>query len=468
MALFEKNIYGTVDKVQRAIDILRAFEPKGSAYFVAFSGGKDSQCVYHLAKMAGVKFDAHYSVTGIDPPELIYFIRKNYPDVIWDHHYWNDGKPEHYFKNGKPKPMTMWGVIADHTIPPTRQARYCCAALKESSGKGRIVVTGVRWAESQNRKKLHGIADIQTQSKKLHKQALTENPTATKINKTGGLSFLDDNDESRKMVEQCYQKNKTTINPIIDWEEEDVWEFIKEVAKVPYCELYDQGYTRLGCIGCPLQGRDGMLADFERYPKYKNLYIMAFDRMIANHPGEIKVADGELAEPNGGGSYSESGLLGATDDGGVSTDVHNSLKQREKERERERDAQANGSTPRSSGTGGSRTPDAGLYQGELVEVASEVVADSDSGREPILLDRELLSGEAAYTHTHTHTTDAARSMERSGNLRNVDMEPPNQPERTLSRSPRPQRTENKRLRTRKPLKEKSGSELLIRWMWMHR
>lgn len=302
MALFENTIYGRVDKVQRAIDILKSFEPRNEPYWVAFSGGKDSQCVYHLAKMAGVKLDAHYSVTGIDPPELIYFIRKNYPDVIWDHHYWNDGKPQHYFKNGKPKPMTMWGVIADHTIPPTRQARYCCAALKESSGKGRIVVTGVRWAESQNRRKLHGIADIQTQSKKLHKQALTENPTATKINKSGGLSFLDDNDESRKMVEQCYQKNKTTINPIIDWEEEDVWEFTKEVAKVPYCELYDQGYTRIGCIGCPLQGAEGMLADFERYPKYKNLYIMAFDRMIANHPGKIKVADGELANPNGGGA----------------------------------------------------------------------------------------------------------------------------------------------------------------------
>lgn len=197
--------------------------------------------------------------------------------------------------------MTMWGLIADHTIPPTRQARYCCAALKESSGKGRIVVTGVRWAESQNRRKLHGIADIQTQSKKLHNRALTENPTATKINKSGGLSFLDDNDESRKMVEQCYQKNKVTINPIVDWTEEDVWEFIKEVAKVPYCELYDQGYERLGCIGCPLQGRKGMLEDFERYPRYKALYIKAFDKMIANHPGKIKAASGALAKPNGGG-----------------------------------------------------------------------------------------------------------------------------------------------------------------------
>ena len=71
------------------------------------------------------------------------------------------------------------------------------------------------------------------------------------------------------MVEQCYMKRKTTINPIVDWEEEDVWEFLNDVAKVPHCELYDKGYTRLGCIGCPLKGKAGMLLDFERYPKYK-------------------------------------------------------------------------------------------------------------------------------------------------------------------------------------------------------
>ena len=111
---------------------------------------------------------------------------------------------------------------------------------------------------------------------------------------------MDDNGETRQMVEQCYIKRKTTINPIVDWLDEDVWEFIKEVAKVPYCELYDQGFTRLGCIGCPLQGREGMLRDFERWPRYKKLYIRAFDRMIKNHPGEIKVADGTPVSENGG------------------------------------------------------------------------------------------------------------------------------------------------------------------------
>ena len=112
--------------------------------------------------------------------------------------------------------------------------------------------------------------------------------------------FLDDNVESRRMVEHCYVKRKTTINPIVDWTTEEVWEFLNDVAKVPHCSLYDEGFDRLGCVGCPLQGREGMIRDFERWPRYKELYIKAFDRMIANHPGEIKVASGELAKSNGG------------------------------------------------------------------------------------------------------------------------------------------------------------------------
>lgn len=135
MALVEDTLFGRVDKVQKAIDRLRTFEPP-EGYYVAMSGGKDSQTVYHLCQMAGVKFDAHYSVTGLDAPELVYFLKEHYPDVKWEYNYWNDGKPEHYYFDGRPKVITMWNLIADHTIPPTRQARYCCSALKETGGVG--------------------------------------------------------------------------------------------------------------------------------------------------------------------------------------------------------------------------------------------------------------------------------------------------------------------------------------------
>lgn len=300
MALVEETLFGVDDKVKKAIKRLKAFEPQ-EGYYVAFSGGKDSQCVYHLCKLAGVKFDAHYSVTGIDPPELVRFLKSNYPDVKFEYNYWNDDKPEHHYPDGRPKVITMWNLIADHTIPPTRMARYCCSALKETGGGGRIVVTGVRWAESVRRKQNHAVIDIRTSSKKLQDEA-KDNPAYRETKHGDSIGFMDDNDGTRKMVEQCYMKKRTTINPIVDWEEEDVWEFLNEVVKVPHCELYDQGYTRLGCIGCPLQGRAGMERDFERYPKYKELYIKAFDQMIKNHPGEIKVASGELAENNGGDS----------------------------------------------------------------------------------------------------------------------------------------------------------------------
>ena len=116
----------TKTKLDIAIDRLKSFEPE-DGYFVAFSGGKDSQCIYHLAQMAGVKFDAHYHVTSVDPPELIYFIRDHYPDVFFD---------VPHDKNGKH--VSMWSLICDAKIPPTRTMRYCCAYLKETNGNGRM------------------------------------------------------------------------------------------------------------------------------------------------------------------------------------------------------------------------------------------------------------------------------------------------------------------------------------------
>lgn len=300
MALVQDTLFGREDKVEKAIQRLKAFEPK-EGYYVAFSGGKDSQCVYHLCKLAGVKFDAHYSVTSVDPPELVRFIRENYPDVEFQFQYWNDGKPEHYYKDGRPKPITMWNLIADHTIPPTRMVRYCCDALKESGGGGRVVVTGVRWAESVRRKELHAVVDIRTSAKQLHEEA-QKNPTYKENGRKDSINFMDDNDGSRRMVEQCYMRKRTTINPIVDWEEEDVWEFLNEVVKVPHCCLYDEGWTRIGCIGCPLAGKKEMLRSFERYPKYRDAYIRAFEQMIKNHPGQIRIATGEAAYEGGGGT----------------------------------------------------------------------------------------------------------------------------------------------------------------------
>lgn len=251
------------DKVQIAIDRLKAFEPP-DGYYLAFSGGKDSQCIYHLAQMAGVKFDAHYRVTGVDPPELVRFIKREYPEVSFDIPHDKDGKP-----------INMWNLIPKKMMPPTRVARYCCAVLKETGGTGRVVVTGVRHAESPRRKERHGVVTMP--NGKVAKVAV-ENGANFVETVRGGVILNLDNDAERRTVEQCFRTNQTMLNPIVDWEEEDVWEFLNDVAKVPHCELYDQGFKRLGCIGCPMAYNKA--DELERYPKYKAAYLRAFKRML--------------------------------------------------------------------------------------------------------------------------------------------------------------------------------------------
>lgn len=265
MALMTYDLMGNKhDKVQVAIDRLRAFEPE-DGYYLAFSGGKDSQCIYHLAEMAGVKFDAHYRITSVDPPELVRFIKNQYPDVHMDYPRDKDGKV-----------ITMWNLIPRKLTPPTRMARYCCEKLKETGGKGRVVVTGVRWDESVRRKNTRG--PVEVQSKRAAKIA-EENRADYRGDGKGGIILNLDNDAERRTVEQCFRTHKTIVNPIIDWLEEDVWDYLNNIANVPHCTLYDQGYARLGCIGCPMS--HNRERELERYPKHKAAYIRAFARMLA-------------------------------------------------------------------------------------------------------------------------------------------------------------------------------------------
>ena len=86
-----------------------------------------------------------------------------------------------------------------------------------------------------------------------------------------------DNAESKDIISMCFRTRKTLLNPIVDWSNEDVWEFIHKY-NVRYCELYDQGYKRLGCIGCPMASTQ--VEELEKYPKFKALYMKAFERML--------------------------------------------------------------------------------------------------------------------------------------------------------------------------------------------
>lgn len=264
--LGQLNIFGKT-KLETTLERIKTFEPD-DGYYLAFSGGKDSQCIYHLCKMAGVKFDAHYRVTSVDPPELVQFIKKQYPDVSRE-----------IPRDKNWKAITMWSLIVSKKMPPTRAVRYCCQELKESGGKGRVTMTGVRWAESARRRKNQGGVNIQGKPKTT-RQMLDQNGINYKESEAGGTILNLDNSDARRAVEMCYRTRKTLVNPIIDWTDNEVWEFLNEVAKVPHCKLYDEGFARMGCIGCPLATPKQMKAEFKRFPAYKRAYARAFQKML--------------------------------------------------------------------------------------------------------------------------------------------------------------------------------------------
>ena len=245
--LEQLNMYGKT-KVEVAIERFRTFEPP-EGYYIAFSGGKDSVVIKALADMAGVKYDAHYNVTSVDPPELVRFVKEQHPDVAFNYPRDKDGKV-----------LTMWNLIPKKKMPPTRTVRYCCDKLKEGGGKGRFVVTGVRWEESSKRANSRAGLEVNAYTSK-------------------SLSADPDNPDNTEMVRVCPTRGKHRLNPIIDWTTAEVWEFIHKY-EIPYCKLYDEGYIRLGCIGCPLS--NNAAAELKRYPKYKAAYLRAFDRMLEN------------------------------------------------------------------------------------------------------------------------------------------------------------------------------------------
>lgn len=153
------------EKVSKSLERIKAFCPE-EGYYLAFSGGKDSVVCKALLDMAGVKYDATYRVTTVDPPELVRFIKNVHPDVKREVPFY----PVRYrHKELAGKAISMWNLIPIRFMPPTRLVRYCCHFLKESGGDGRMTVTGVRWEESTNRRKNQGIVTIV--DKKAYKSA---------------------------------------------------------------------------------------------------------------------------------------------------------------------------------------------------------------------------------------------------------------------------------------------------------
>ena len=262
-------------KIDTAIKLLKAHERPDEPYYLCYSGGKDSDCIRILAALANVKHDIAHNLTTVDAPETMQYI-KSIPNVIINKARWSDGSHK-----------TMWNLIVKNHMPPTRFTRYCCEHLKEQGGKFRLKITGVRKSESRNRAANGGLIKVIGKPKTTQKYA-EEIGADYEVTKQGGLIMNYDNEESRRVVEHCFRTTSTMINPIIDWTEAEVWEFLNYYG----CEgnpLYQCGKKRIGCIGCPMQGSKGMKRDFAKYPKYRDNYIRAFDKMLLEMPDEKEV-----------------------------------------------------------------------------------------------------------------------------------------------------------------------------------
>lgn len=223
---------------------------------VTTSGGKDSSVCVELARRAGIPFEVQHNLTTADAPETVRFVRAEFARLE------SLGIPcqiNHPMYKGKR--VSMWSLIPQKLMPPTRTVRYCCDVLKEQGGKGRFITTGVRWAESTKRKNSRGVYEA----------------ISSDIKKT--LILNSDNDEKRMLFEICLLKEKRICNPIIDWTEAQVWDFLRS-EKVPVNPLYSCGFSRVGCIGCPLSSKKKRQTEFARYPKYEAAYIRAFDKML--------------------------------------------------------------------------------------------------------------------------------------------------------------------------------------------
>lgn len=259
---------------EKAIARLQAFAPRDDQepYYLAYSGGKDSDTILILAELAGVRYEAVHNLTTADAPETVYYIRSK-PNV-------SINRPD----------ISMWELIPQKLMPPTRLIRYCCSYLKERGGCGRKVVTGVRLAESVTRRNNGGLIKILEYKKKILEKAYELGVELEPTGK-GGLILNNDNTESRELVEHCYMQSKVLVNPIYDWTDSDVWQFLQYYG----CKsnpLYECGFKRIGCIGCPM-ALNKRYTHFRFYPKYKDNYIHAFDRMlIVRQERGLKVKNG--------------------------------------------------------------------------------------------------------------------------------------------------------------------------------
>lgn len=249
---------------EEAIRLIRGYEafalsldPRG--YCVCTSEGKDSRVLGHLMRRAGVKHFYLHNITGIDPPELVYFQRRNFQEY----------RDAGYLTYDIMYRKSMWQLMEEKLVPPLRHVRYCCAEFKERrtpEQAAAMIATGVRKAESVRRK--------------FHRSEL-------EYGRTHLNPYDQDGEIDIEAVRACFdnpewrlQGGLFTLNPIAEWPDNWLWDYSTE-ARLEQCCLYCEGFDRLGCIGCPMAQTCGRLRAFERWPKFRDMYVRTFEKMYA-------------------------------------------------------------------------------------------------------------------------------------------------------------------------------------------
>lgn len=217
---------------------------------VRYSGGKDSDVILQLAKESGVPFRVTHNLTTADPPDNVYYIRRVFAALREEGIDCRINVPR----------RSLWKIMRETLVIPSRIMRVCCSELKERRmPDAPYIVTGVRWAESAGRRAKSGIAMVYTAVARERGGGCEQAAAAA------GLLTTDDA-SSRRLFEQCQMRGVRVLNPIIDWSDDDVWSYLHSRG-IEGNPLYKEGWTRIGCVGCPLAGRRAREIAFARYPK---------------------------------------------------------------------------------------------------------------------------------------------------------------------------------------------------------
>lgn len=250
--MLREKIEHSLSLIMKAGKLALAMQP-GVGFHVGFSGGKDSQVVLELVRMAGVKYKAVYNVTTNDPSDNVRFIKRYYPDVEFS------VPKESYFQ------------LIERKGLPTTCNRWCCALFKETAGTGFVVLTGVRREESRKRAKYDEVSQWARNSRD---------------------KKLVDLDKMEESGFQCVEgKDKFMVYPILEWTEEDVWAFIHERG-LPVNPCYESR-KRVGCVFCPFARPKDIRAYCETHPKLKAAFLHAIERCMerAGEKGKLPTAE---------------------------------------------------------------------------------------------------------------------------------------------------------------------------------